>query len=103
MKKALSIILCLAMLVSTVPMSVFAAPAAVTTEDSAYESVSGEAELSAEDTYTISFRAGRNSRLKATYSEHYSDMSGTLNQSVTIRNNPATRYESTKDGYKING
>lgn len=37
MKKALSIILCLAMLMSTVPMSVFAAPAAVTTGDSATE------------------------------------------------------------------
>lgn len=57
MKKALSIILCLAMLVSTVPVSVFAAPAAVTTGDSATEFVpelpnddSAEAELAAEGT-----------------------------------------------------
>ena len=57
MKKALSIILCLAMLMSTVPVSVFAAPAAVTTGDSATEFVpelpnddSAEAELAAEGT-----------------------------------------------------
>ncbi len=58
MKKALSIILCLAMLMSTVPMSVFAAPQAVTTGDSALEFVpelpleddSDEAELAADGT-----------------------------------------------------
>ncbi|MBE6680717.1 MAG: hypothetical protein E7600_00325 [Ruminococcaceae bacterium] len=61
MKKALSILLCLAMLVSTVPMSVFAAPSAVTAGDSADEFVlelpeetqendSVEAELAAEGT-----------------------------------------------------
>ncbi len=60
MKKALSIILCLAMLMSTVPMSVFAAPAAVTVGDSAIEIVpelpetqendSEEAELAADGT-----------------------------------------------------
>ena len=37
MKKALSIILCLAMLMTTVPMSVFAAPSAVTNADSVNE------------------------------------------------------------------
>ena len=57
MKKALSIILCLAMLMSTVPVSVFAAPAAVTVGDSATEFApelpnddSAEAELAAEGT-----------------------------------------------------
>jgi len=61
MKKALSIILCLAMLMSTVPMSVFAAPAAVTVGDSVIEIVpelpvesqendSEEAELAADGT-----------------------------------------------------
>lgn len=47
MKKALSIILCLAMLMSTVPMSVFAAPSAVTVGESASES-EGTAELAGE-------------------------------------------------------
>ena len=57
MKKALSIILCLAMLMSTVPVSVFAVPTAVTTEDSAIEFIpeqtekdSENAELAAEGT-----------------------------------------------------
>ncbi len=60
MKKALSILLCLAMLMSTVPMSVFAAPAAVTVGDSAIEIVpelpetqendSEEADLAADGT-----------------------------------------------------
>lgn len=47
MKKALSIILCLAMLMSTVPMSVFAAPSAVTVGESASET-DGAAELAGE-------------------------------------------------------
>ena len=53
MKKALSIILCLAMLMTTVPMSVFAAPAAVTAGDSALEFVP---ELSIDDVILVKER-----------------------------------------------
>ncbi len=57
MKKALSIILCLAMLISVVPASVFAAPAAVETGDTAYESGEEQGTLS-DDTCAITFDAG---------------------------------------------
>ena len=65
MKKFLSIVLCLAMLMSTVPVTVFAAPAAVTTGDSVVELYpelpavdSAEAELAADTEYVIEYAPG---------------------------------------------
>lgn len=108
MKKALSILLCLAMLISTVPMAVFAAPSAVVAGDSALELApehteedGNTAELAA-DQYTISFTAGRNSKLKdgqTDYDPRYCDVGGIQSPF----RNPTTRYESTKAGYVLDG
>lgn len=109
MKKALSIILCLAMLVSAVPMSVFAAPVAVTEGDSAFEVVSGEtqenAEL-AEETYTVIFRNGFNSKFLSTVSEHPESWVEVEGTSKTISNalNPKSFYEPVDgENYEIKG
>jgi len=56
MKKALSIILCLAMLISTVPMSVFAVPSAVAVDQYAFETESTQ-ELSGES-FVVTYDSG---------------------------------------------
>ena len=111
MKKALSILLCLAMLISTVPMTVFAAPSAVVAGDSALELApehteeDGNAAELAADTITISYASGRYSQLKAGQEDF---TAGTAEQgaSFRIRNNPTVRYEvipSKADAYTIDG
>lgn len=107
MKKALSIILCLAMLMSTVPMSVFAAPAAVTVGDSALESEVPEiAELAelAEETYTVIFRNAFNTKFLSTVSADPPSLEGTAGTNKRLSRNPVSYYEPVdSENYEISG
>ena len=109
MKKALSILLCLAMLISTVPMAVFAAPTTVTAGDSALELApelseedGSEAELAAEKVNLI-FEAGRKTELIDEESKP-ADKPVDSGVEILIRTNPTTFYKSTDpDNYELDG
>ena len=108
MKKALSILLCLAMLVSTVPVSVFAAPSVSHTKDSVLEQNGDSANLAEEPEkveVSITYVEGEDSQLQSGKNTWTTPVGTSYfvgdSYKIPALYKPATRFESTKAGYKV--